>query len=138
MKTAAFFLSSFLCATTAVWAEEPPQLGISFGAVGTADVIGPNQIHSPEFVAPVVEYIFVPNGAACLSTLHGQYESKIDQGGKQSGIHSMNEPINGNECERHYLFPALARWQFKPARLSDKPTAVYFRYWLNSGNVQAQ
>lgn len=50
----------------------------------------------------------------------------------------MHEPVAGTKCERKFLFPELSKWQFKPAKLSGAPTSVYFRYFLNMGNVQPQ
>jgi hypothetical protein len=119
-------------------AASSAQVEVSFAPVGTADVIGPNQVQSPEFVAPVVELISMPANAKCLAGIVGEYESHIDKNGKQTGLHSMHEPVAGTQCEKKYLFPALSKWKFKPAKLSGAPTSVYFRYFLNMGHVPVQ
>jgi len=137
MKRITLLFSSFLMLGQA-FAASLAQIEISFAPVGTADVVGPNQVLSPEFVPPVVEYISMPTNAACLAGALGEYESFIDKNGKQTGLHSMHEPLAGTKCEQKFLFSALSKWQFKPARLSGAPTSVYFRYSLNLGNVQVQ
>lgn len=135
MKPSAFLCGSLLMFTQA-FAAPRTEIEITFVPVGTADVIGPNQVHSAEFVAPVVEFISLPANAKCLLSTVGEYESFIDKTGKQTGLHSMHKPVAGTKCEKQHLFPALLKWQFKPAKLSGAPTSVYFRYLVNMGNVQ--
>lgn len=80
----------------------------------------------------------MPENSACLLELHGTYEAHLGANGQLSELKSLKDPINGTACERNLLFPALQAWRFRAARYQDQPTAVYLRYWLNSGYVQAQ
>ncbi|OQX18780.1 MAG: hypothetical protein BWK76_06485 [Desulfobulbaceae bacterium A2] len=113
------------------WAADPAVLVLSFHPVGTPEFMGPPKIGQPGFVPPVAELIAMPTRAECFSVKGiGEYEALIAADGTVASIHSHHDPVDGDHCERTYLFPYIAQWRFKPATYAGKPTPVFMWFGL--------
>ncbi len=129
---------TLLLLAPATRADEPRGYALSFHAVGSPDTgIGPNRVGEPGFVPPVALSVQLPPEAACLSRKGaGSYEALVRADGTVAGVHSHDEPVDGDRCERTRLFPYLRQWRFAPATLEGRPIAVYL--WIGLEGTEAR
>ena len=106
-------------------------VSFTFMVVATPEFIGPPRITDLGFVSPFMEMIRIPKEGTCLAQKNaGSYEALIERDGFVASVHSLHEPIDGDKCEKTFLFPYIKKWHFRPATYHGKPTPVVLRLYL--------
>jgi len=104
----------------------------TYHPVGTPHLPGEPKIARPDFVPPVPISVIKPRHVPCTpSDAFGEYEAFVSAEGRVSSVTSHREPVDGNQCQRKYIFPAIRHWRFTPAMADGKPTPVYLWIGVN-------
>jgi hypothetical protein len=109
------------------------ELEWEYHPVGTPYLPNEPKIGKPSFVQPAPISVVLPRHVPCApKDAFGEYEAFVSEEGRVTSVTSHHEPIDGNQCQRKYIFPVIKRWRFKPATFEGKATPVYMWIGVNT------